>query len=54
MDELAWYAMESEDVIMVQFSHTHCRELYRGWYCVDLFAESVHKDADCVVSLGLW
>ena len=46
--------MQLEDVVLVQLGHPFRGHCHTGGHRMDLLGEPVHKDADGVVSLGLW
>ena len=54
MDELPRNAMQLEHIVTVQLGHPLSSECCVSGKDMDLLAEPVHKDADCVVSLGFW
>ena len=54
MDDLVGEPMQLENVILVQLGHSFRGHCHTGGHHMDLLGELVHKDMDCIVSLGLW
>ena len=46
--------MQFEDVVLIQLGHSFRSHRHTGGHHMDLLGETIHKDADGIVSLRLW